>query len=135
MMEPVYFALYRSNEQFHVRFVQGERKEEPYFLYYMFRPDGVWISVTSEDPSLETEDIMAHVDLARIMSDPHHDEPLDAKQELKYQSGTFEIRNDTLFLTWKHNLLEEKQRQWYFRFRNSGELSTDFEEIILELRD
>jgi hypothetical protein len=43
-------TIYRSNEQFHVRFVNGQRKEEPYYLYYLFRADGVWISKTEEDP-------------------------------------------------------------------------------------
>lgn len=128
-------ALYRSNEQFHVRFINGERKEEPYFLYYIFRPDGIWLSKTTDDPILEAEDFLYSLDLAKVIAEPHHDEPLDARNELEYQCGTYDLRGDTVYLTWKHSLLEEKQRRWHFRIHDSGVLSTDFEEIILEPQD
>lgn len=124
--------FYRSDAQAHVRYVNGERKEEPYYLYYLFRPDGIWLCKTTEDPFLEIEDFLAQIDLAAIISDPHHDEPLDRRQELVYQSGTYIIRDETVFLTWKHNLLEEKERRWYFRILPSGILSTDFGEIELQ---
>jgi hypothetical protein len=127
-----YNVFYRSNEQFHVRYINNERKEEPYFLYYVFRSNGVWLCKTTDDPTLELEDFLYSLDLARVTADPHHDEPLDGNQELLYQCGTFEVRLDTVYLTWKHSLLEEKQRRWHFRIRESGLLSTDFGEIVLE---
>jgi hypothetical protein len=42
---------YRSATQKHIRFVEGERKEEEYYLYYVFFPDGVWICKTTHAPA------------------------------------------------------------------------------------
>jgi|JI10StandDraft_1071094.scaffolds.fasta_scaffold1084829_1 hypothetical protein len=124
-------VFYRSDAQSHVRYVDHERKEEPYYLYYYFRPDGVWLCKTTDDPFLEAEDFLYSIDLPLILADPHHDEPMDRSQELIYQSGTYLLREDTVFLTWKHSLLEEKERRWHFRIHASGMLSTDFGEIEL----
>lgn len=128
----IHNAFYRSNEQFHVRFIGGERKEEPYYLYYIFRENGVWLAKTTDNKRLEMGDFLAELDLAEILHDPHHTEPMDEKRELLYQSGTYEIRDETVFLKWKNSNLEEKERGWYFRIRNPRLLHTDFEEIILE---
>ncbi|MEM7038427.1 MAG: hypothetical protein AAF570_15690 [Bacteroidota bacterium] len=130
-MEVQTYILYRSNEQFHVRFINGERKEEPYYLYYMFRPDGVWLSKTTDYPALEAEDFMVDIDLAAVGADPDHDEPLDTNRELRYQCGTYECKNDTVYINWKHSQLEGEKRQWYFRIRESGLLETDFQEVQL----
>lgn len=124
-------TIYRSNEQFHVRFVNGERKEEPYFLYYLFRKDGVWMSKTSDDARLSQDEFFDDIDQAYVSEDPDHDEPMNADMELVYQSGTYEVKNDTVFLTWKNSHLEEKKRTWYFRIRSEEHLETDFEEVIL----
>ncbi len=124
-------VFYRSNEQFHVRFEGPERKEEPYFLYYFFRPDNIWLCKTTDASHYELADFLADLDLAEILHDPHHTEPMDDKRELLYQSGTYEIRDETVYLTWKNSHLEEKERGWYFRIRTQDELHTDFEEIIL----
>ena len=56
---------------------------------------------------------------------------MNEAQELHYQSGTYDVKNDTVFLTWKNSLLEEKKRTWYFRIRSEDHLETDFEEVIL----
>jgi hypothetical protein len=127
-----YHVFYRSNPQSHVRYLNGERKEESYYLYYTFRQDGIWLSKTTDDPYLALEDFLADLDLASILADPDHDEPLDRNQELVYQAGRYEVRSDTVFLTWMHSLLEEKKRVWYFRIHASGRLATDFEEIELD---
>ncbi len=124
-------TIYRSNEQFHVRFVNGERKEEPYFLFYLFRKDGIWISKTNDKAGLSEEDFFDDIDQASITEDPHHDEPMNEDRELMYQSGTYEIKNETVFLTWENSHLEEKKRTWYFRIRESDFLETDFEEVAL----
>jgi hypothetical protein len=131
--EIVFYRVYRSNEQFHVRFVGGERKEEPYYLYYMFRPDGIWMSKTTDDARLDEEEFYDDIDVAWVTHDPDHDEPMTADQELLYQCGTFEIKNETVYLTWKNTHLEEKKRTWYFRIRNTEFLETDFEEVQLRV--
>lgn len=126
-------VFYRSNEQFHVRYLEnGERKLEPYFLYYVFRDDGIWLSKTTDDPVLKLEEFLGSLNLNIVLSNPDHDEPLDGKKELRYQSGHYEIRNETVYLTWKHRLLEEEYRRWYFRIRSPEILETDLEEIRLE---
>lgn len=127
----IHNVIYRSNEQFHVRFIDGERKEEPYYLYYMFRSNGVWIAKTTDKKALDLDDFMEGIDLAEILHDPHHTEPMDENRELLYQCGTYELRDETAFLSWKNSHLEEKERGWYFRIRNPHTLSTDFEEIIM----
>ena len=124
-------TIFRSNEQFHVRWVNGERKEEPYFLYYVFRKDGIWISKTSDDARLSEDEFYDDIDQAWITEDPDHDEPMNEERELLYQSGTYQISNDTVFLTWKNSHLEEKKRTWYFRIREPEFLETDFEEVGL----
>ena len=124
-------TIFRSNEQQHVRWVNAERKEEAYFLYYVFRKDGIWISKTSDNPRLSADEFYDDVDQAWITEDPDHDEPMNEDRELIYQSGTYEIRNETVFLTWKNSHLEEKKRTWYFRIRSEDHLETDFEEVIL----
>lgn len=132
MAGPIYFhTIYRSNEQYHVRWINGERKEEPYFLYYLFRKDGVWLSRTSDDPRIGEDEFYDGIDEAWVTEDPDHDEPMDEQRELLYQCGTFEIRNETVFLTWKNSNLEEKKRTWYFRIRQEDYLETDFEEVSL----
>lgn len=125
-------TIFRSNEQFHVRWVNGERKEEPYFLYYLFRRDGIWLSKTSDDPRLSEEEFFDHIDEAWVTQDPHHDEPMTASRDLLYQAGTYEISNETVYLTWKNTHLEEKKRTWYFRIRHQDFLETDFEEVQLK---
>lgn len=125
-------TIYRSNEQFHVRFVNGERKEEPYYLYYLFRADGVWISKTEEDPRLSEDEFWDEIDEAWVTDDPDHDEPMTEDDELFYQVGTYEIKNETVYLTWRNTHLEEKKRTWYFRIRSADLLETDFEEVILQ---
>ncbi len=131
----IYNALYRSNEQFHVRFDGGERKEESYYLYYMFREDGIWICKTTDQPDLSLDGFMGSVDLAEVIFDPDHSEPMDDKKELAYQSGKYEIRDQTVHFTWKNKYLEEKEgRSWHFRIRSAELLSTDFEEVQLRLR-
>jgi hypothetical protein len=124
-------TIYRSNEQFHVRFVNGERKEEAYFLYYLFRKDGIWLSKTCDDARLSSDEFFDDIDQAFVTEDPDHDEPMNEERELMYQSGTYEIKNDTVFLTWKNSHLEEKKRTWYFRIRSADQLETDFEEVVL----
>lgn len=125
-------VFYRSNEQFHVRFVDHERKEEPYYLYYYFRPDGIWLCKTEEASTYDLVDFLASLDLAEVLHDPHHTEPMNAKNELLYQSGTYELRNESVYLTWRNGNLEEKERTWYFRIKDENYLHTDFEEFILE---
>ena len=126
-------ALFRSNEQFHVRFVNGERKEEGYYLYYMFHPKGIWISRTVDYPALDMEGFLADVDMVAIHADPDHDEPLLPNRELRYQSGTFKVDQGTVWLKWKHSQLEGEERQWYFRIREEDDLHTDFEEVTLRV--
>jgi hypothetical protein len=123
--------VFRSNEQIHVRWVGGERKEEPYFLFYVFRKDGIWISKTSDNRRLTEEEFFDDIDQAWITEDPHHDEPMNENDELLYQSGTYEIKNETIFLTWENSKLEEKKRTWYFRIRSEDFFETDFEEVSL----
>ncbi|MEM0997646.1 MAG: hypothetical protein AAGN35_11220 [Bacteroidota bacterium] len=131
---PIRFsALYRSDQQFHVRYINGERKEEPYYLYYFFREDGIWLSQTIDAQHLEVEDFLAPIDLAVVISDPHHDEPLNDKKELQYQCGDFELLEDAIFLNWRHSMLEDEKRRWYFRIRSEHLLETDFGEVKLEL--
>jgi hypothetical protein len=125
-------TVYRSNEQFHVRWVNGERKEEPYFLYYLFRQDGIWLSKTSDDPRMSEDEFYDSIDEAWVTEDPDHDEPMTESQELLYQAGTYEIRNETVYITWKNSNMEEKKRTWYFRIREPHLLETDFEEVILQ---
>jgi hypothetical protein len=132
MSSPILFhTVYRSNEQFHVRFLNGERKEEPYVLFYLFRPNGIWISKTSDHPHLSEEGFFDDVDEAWVMEDPDHDEPMNQIQELLYQSGMYEIRDETIYLTWRNSHLEEKKRVWHFRIRHPELLETDFEEVSL----
>jgi hypothetical protein len=130
-----FFALYRSNQQFHVRYAGGERKEEPYYLYYYFREDGIWLSQTTDQANLDLEDFLSAIDLAVVRADPHHDEPLNENNELLYQSGDYELLEDSVFLNWKHSMLEEEKRRWYFRIRSSSLLTTDFGEVELRLVD
>jgi hypothetical protein len=125
-------TIFRSNEQFHVRWVNGVRKEEPYFLYYLFRPNGVWISKTVDDPRLSEDEFWDHIDEAWVNEDPDHDEPMNEEQELLYQTGTYEIKNETVYITWRNTNLEEKKRTWYFRIRQPDLLETDFEEVSLQ---
>ena len=128
----LYNTFYRSNEQSHVRFVEGERKIEPYFLYYLFREDGVWMCKTTSESHFELEDFLGSVDMAEITFDPDHSEPMDENRELKYQCGKYKIQNETVYCSWKNKHLDdEKGREWYFRIRSKEVLSTDFEEIIL----
>lgn len=128
-------VIYRSNEQVHVRFSGSERKEEPYFLYYTFREDGVWICKTTDSDRLELEDFMGGIDLAEIAFDPDHTEPMDEQQELLYQCGRYEIKENTVYCAWKNKHLEDKEgRKWYFRIRSEHLLSTDFEEVELRAR-
>jgi hypothetical protein len=134
MTSPIkFFTLYRSNQQFHVRFIDGERKEEPYYLYYYFLKDGTWLSQTTDDARLHEEDFMANIDMAVVREDPHHDEPLNENNELLYQAGDFELLEDAIFLNWKHSMLEEEKRRWYFRIRSESFLETDFGEVELRL--
>lgn len=131
----IFFALYRSDQQFHVRYVNGERKEEPYYLYYYFREDGIWLSQTTDEPRLDVEDFLAEIDMAVVREDPHHDEPLNEKDELIYQAGDFELLEDAVYLNWKHSMLEEEKRRWYFRIRSESFLETDFGEVKLRLME
>lgn len=126
-----YHTLYHSNEQFHVRWLNGERKEEPYFLHYLFRPDGIWVCKTTDRPRIDPEEFYDDIDGAQISHDPDHDEPMNAERDLLYQSGRFELKNGTIYIHWKNTNLEEKKRSWYFRIRHSGLLETDFEEVQL----
>ena len=131
----IHNAFYRSNEQFHVRFIGGERKEESYYLYYTFRSDGIWLCKTTDQPDLELEDFLGELDLAEVIFDPDHSEPMDENRELLYQSGYYEVRNETVYCTWKNRHLDEKEgREWYFRIRTPELLSTDFEEVQLKLK-
>lgn len=124
--------FYRSNEQFHVRYKEnGERILEPYYLYYCFRPDGIWLCKTTDNPILKLEDFLASLNLNIVLANPDHDEPMDAKKELKYQSGFYELRNESVYLTWKHTQIKEESRNWYFRIRSADHLETDLEEIQL----
>lgn len=129
--EILFETLYRSDEQSHVRYVKGERKLDPYFLYYLFREDGIWLSRTVGQPFLTLEEFHARIDLPTVMEDPDHDEPQDSHNELIYQSGKWEIREDAVFLTWYHSALEEEFRRWYFRIRTSEFMETDFSEVQL----
>jgi hypothetical protein len=124
-------VIYRSDEQFHVRFEHGERREEPYFLYYLFRPGGIWLSKTTDHPRLSLDEFFDQIDEAWVNSDPDHDEPMNMARELVYQCGRYKVDNATVYLTWKNNHLEEKQRTWHFRIRQSGALETDFGEYSL----
>jgi hypothetical protein len=128
-----YFSLYRSDQQFHVRYIKGERKEEPYYLYYYFREDGIWLSQTTDLPEMDVEDFLSRIDLAVVIADPHHDEPMNENNELIYQCGDFELLEDAIYLNWKHSMLEEEKRRWYFRIRNPQFLETDFGEVKLTL--
>lgn len=127
-------TIYRSNEQFHVRWVNGERREESYFLYYLFKRDGTWICKTSDRPRLSEDEFFDDVDEAWVSEDPDHDEPMNAERELLYQCGTYEIRDDTIYISWKNTNLEEKKRVWYFRIPEPHRLETDFEEVVLLAR-
>ncbi|HHG84761.1 MAG TPA: hypothetical protein ENJ82_08420 [Bacteroidetes bacterium] len=132
---PIHFnALYRSDAQAHVRYIDGERKEEPYYLYYYFREDGIWLSKTTDAPWLDVEDFLAEIDLAVVNSDPHHDEPLTKSNELRYQCGDYELLEDAVFLNWRHSMLEEEKRRWYFRIRSPEFMQTDFGEYELRLQ-
>lgn len=131
----IHNAFYRSNEQFHVRFKEGERKEESYYLYYMFREDGIWLCKTTDQEDLTLTDFLGSIDLAEVVFDPDHSEPMDEKKELVYQSGKYEIRQETVYCNWKNKHLDDKEgRNWYFRIRSAELLSTDFEEVQLRLK-
>lgn len=124
-------SIYRSNEQFHVRYVGNERKEEPYFLFYYFRPDGIWISKTADSPFSSVEDFWDDIDQAYISEDPDHDEPMTADRDLVYQCGRYTIVDGTIYIDWRNTNLEEKKRRWHFRIRNEALLETDFQEVQL----
>ena len=124
--------IYRSNEQFHVRFVGDERKEEPYFLHYFFRPDGVWISKTADAPISNEDEFWDDIEQELISEDPDHDEPMTEDRELIYQCGRYTIADGTLHLKWTNSNLEEKKRAWHFRIRNTELLETDFQEVQLK---
>lgn len=130
-----FFALYRSDQQFHVRYINGERKEEPYYLYYYFMEDGLWLSQTTDEAHLDIEDFLASIDMAVVREDPHHDEPLNENDELLYQAGDFELLEDAVYLNWKHSMLEEEKRRWYFRIKSESFLQTDFGEVQLHLME
>ena len=114
-------TFYRSNEQFHVRFdAVGNRDEESYYLFYHFRPDGIWLCKTTDEPRIQLPDFLATLDMAEILFDPHQSEPMDDNRELQYQSGTYEIRANTVWCKWKNQHLEERERNWYFRGSEAG---------------
>ena len=125
-------TIYTSNEQEHIRYEGDIRKVETYFLHYLFRPEGVWLCKTSEFAVLDLDGFMEGIDLAEVLHDPDHTEPMDDNRELRYQSGKFRIQNETVYCKWQNKHLDEEAgREWYFRIRNADLLETDFQEIQL----
>jgi hypothetical protein len=81
--------------------------------------------------ALSEDEFWDEIDEAYVTDDPDHDEPMTEDDELFYQVGTYEIKNETVYLTWRNTHLEEKKRTWYFRIRSADMLETDFEEVSL----
>ncbi len=130
----IYNVFYRSNEQFHIRFDGGERKEESYYLYYIFYEDGTWLCKTASQADLNLNDFLNSVDLSEVIRDPDHSEPMDNNQELLYQSGKYKIRGNTVHITWRNKHLEEEgSKSWHFRIQSAEIISTDFGEVQLQL--
>ena len=115
---------YRSEAQKHIRFVEGERKEEEYYLYYTFFPDGAWICKTSPAPAYGMAQFLRSIDTPSILEDPDADEPMMSNRELLYQSGTWRREDDLLHIEWHNSNLEQSPMQWAFSIVDEEELCT-----------
>ena len=119
-------GFYRSEVQGHIRFEEGERKEEEFYLYYKFFPEGIWICKTTGDLDFDFEDFFRIVDMDQIMYTPDHDEPMDENRELFYQCGKYVSGPGFVKLTWKNSHIEGKERAWKFYMQGPDRLETEF---------
>jgi hypothetical protein len=117
--------------QKHLRYEDGVRREEPYYLYYVFFPEGGWICKTIHSPAYGMAQFLKSVDLASIRSEPHLDEPMLDNNELFFQSGTWTQEENMILVEWRNTLAQEEPLFWKFRLRPDGELETEMGEYQL----
>lgn len=127
-------GFYRSEVQSHVRFEDGRRKEEEYYLYYKFLPEGVWVCKTTGSSAFRMNAFLNSIDMDRVLVEPDHDEPLIEGNELFYQCGRFETGPGFVKLIWKNSMLDEKERSWKFYLIEPDWLETEFAAFGLEYR-
>lgn len=127
-------GFYRSEVQGHIRYEEGRRTEEEFYLYYKFLPEGIWICRTTASPELAYNQYLRSLDMDQILIDPDHDEPMTENRELIYQCGRYEVGEGWVRLIWKNSLLEDGERRWKFYLMGPYRLETEFATFGLDYR-
>jgi hypothetical protein len=125
---------YRSDVQKHIRFEDGVRREEEFYLYYTFFPEGVWICKTTHVPNYRMDQFLRSINTPAICSDPDADEPLLPNKELLYQSGTWKAEDNLLHIEWHNSNLEQSPMEWSLVVVNSHLLQTISAEYNLKFQ-
>lgn len=124
-------GYYRTGVREIVSYEGEERKAEEVYVYYLFLPNGIWVSKTVPAPNFDFKGFLESLGLDLEFLNPEDDEPLLSDGDLVYQCGWYEREGDGIRFRWQHSALEDGEHRWLLRITEQGDLSDAAGDYVL----